>query len=75
MLAAGVRSSVARMAAFVTARAYVVSYASVVTTTESAMMRRSSERSCVRDGVNPVARTGKLDEGYAYGVTKTYPTR
>ena len=63
------------MAAFVTARAYVVSYASVVTTTESAMMRRSSRRSCVRDGVNPVARTGKLDEGRADGVTKTYPTR
>jgi len=67
VLAAGVRSSVARMTAFVTARAYVVSYASVVTMTESAMMRRSSRRSCVRDGVNPVGTTGEFGKGCADG--------
>ena len=50
------------MAAFVTARAYVASYASVVTMTERAMMRRSSRRSCVRDGVNPVAKAGEFDD-------------
>ena len=52
--AAGVKSSLARIAALVTARAYAVSYATVVTITDSAMMRRSSRRSCVRDGVNAV---------------------
>ena len=45
------------MAALVTARAYVASYAIVVTTTERVMMRRSSKRSCERDGVNPMGTT------------------
>jgi hypothetical protein len=45
------------MAALVTARAYVASYAIVVTTTERVMMRRSSRRSCGRDGVNAVGMT------------------
>jgi hypothetical protein len=55
------------MAALVTARAYVASYASVVTTTERKMMKRSRRRSCMRDGVNPVATTDSgeigVDEG------------